>query len=78
MNAWRYRGVVLDGPTLIDRLLRDGLAAPAARDMDVNDVVDQVNEANAVDFSDPADAYLYPQRADQPASTGRNDARGGR
>jgi hypothetical protein len=77
--AWyRYRAQTVDGPTLIQRLLRDGLAAPAARDMPVDDVVWQVNEANAVDWSDPADAYLFPRRLGRrPGRSGGHEPRGG-
>lgn len=37
---------------LIERLIRDGLATPAARDMAVEDVLDQIAGANAIDRQD--------------------------
>jgi|GEM_PF-6035436 len=52
--AYRYRGDTYPPDhQLIDALIANGEASPAARDMDVEDVLDQIAAANALDRSDP-------------------------
>lgn len=63
-ERYAYRGATLDGGELVERLIADGLAAPAARDMPVDEVVFQVGEANSVDLDDLVDRHDFPRRID--------------
>jgi len=64
MNAtdvigYAYRAAVYCPAHLVAQLIREGLAAPAARDMPVTEVLAQVAEANAID-ADSADTDEFP------------------
>lgn len=52
MNAYVYRAALYSGAGLIAVLMREGRAAPAAADMDVEDVLDQIAGAEGVDRDD--------------------------
>ena len=55
MSQYRYKGSVYTDGELIEELIRTGLAAPAARDMDADEVLDQIAQANAIERDgDPA------------------------
>ena len=80
-DRYAYRGLTLGGGELVERLIGDGLAAPAARGMPVDEVVFQVGEANAVDFDDPVDRHDFPPphrpaRRDRRRASGRPARRG--
>lgn len=61
-DRYAYRGSTVGGAALVERLIADGLASPAARDADVGEVVWQVTEVNAVDWDDPVDAHDFPRK----------------
>lgn len=50
--AYTYRAETLHPDCLTDALVATGLAAPAARDMDPEEVLDQIAGANAIDRED--------------------------
>lgn len=47
--AYTYRAEILCPTCVIEALIHDGLAAPAARDMNEERVLDQIAEANAIE-----------------------------
>lgn len=56
-----YRGSNYTGGRLIEELIRTGVASPGARGMDVEDVLNQIAGANAID-RDTAPSDEFPQR----------------
>lgn len=70
-DRYAYRGSTVGGGELVERLIADGLASPAARDSDVDEVVWQVVEVNAVDFDEPVDAHDFPRKLSAPVSDPR-------
>lgn len=50
--AYTYKADVYTQRGIIERLIADGLAAPAARDMRAEDALTQIAEANAIDRFD--------------------------
>lgn len=58
LSQYNYKGSTYTAGELIEELIRTGLAAPAARDMDTDEVLDQIAEANAVERS--GDAMTFP------------------
>lgn len=50
--AYQYRAHIYTPAEIVDALIADGLASPAARDMDVEDALDQIAGANAIDRMD--------------------------
>lgn len=49
MAGYIYKGKSYSPGEVIEELIREGEASPAARDMDVEDVLDQIAGANAID-----------------------------
>ena len=56
-----YRGSNYTGGRLIEELIRTGVASPGARGMDVEDVLNQIAGANAID-RDTAPSDEFPRR----------------
>lgn len=50
--GYTYRAENLSGPELIETMIHRGVLSPAARDMNVEDVLNQHADANAVDRDD--------------------------
>jgi hypothetical protein len=49
VKGYSYAAEIWCPPCLIERLIREGRASPAARDMMPEDVLDQVAEASGID-----------------------------
>lgn len=58
MSQYSYKGSTYTAGELIEELIRTGLAAPAARDMDTDEVLDQIAGANAIERD--GDAMAFP------------------
>lgn len=61
--AYLYRGDIYTPDGIVDAMIRRGEASPAARDMPVEEVLDQVAGANAIDRYDEAtfDSGEFPK-----------------
>lgn len=53
-TGYRYHDDNYCAPCLIETMIRTGEAAPAARDMDTEDALDQIASANAIDRNHPS------------------------
>lgn len=62
--GYAYQAENVSGPTLVETLIRQRKLAPAARDMPVEEALDQLFEVNAVDRDDETsyDTDEFPKR----------------
>lgn len=62
MASYIYKGKSYSPGEVIEELIREGEASPAARDMDVEEALDQIAAANAID-RDGVDSNVFPKAA---------------
>lgn len=60
-GRYLYQGALYTPGRLVEELIRTGVASPGARGMDIEDVLHQIAEANAIDRQSASSA-AFPRK----------------